>query len=174
MTVPDMYKDRSSSLYNANRNLGHMNEKVILTYSYDIEDMPVPPTVVSDNLNLMATMYDEDSIGYPQLFMGDRLQAGELMNDALSDNSMGRLEVMHNMVHSWAGKVEVPNLDMGNFYSAARDPLFYGHHSNVDRLWELYRAKRGYTVEFNDPNWLDGTFLFIDENQKIVSVKVTS
>ncbi|KAI3959027.1 hypothetical protein MKX01_023703 [Papaver californicum] len=29
--------------------------------------------------------------------------------------------------------------NMGALYSAARDPIIYSHHSNVDRLWEVWR-----------------------------------
>jgi tyrosinase len=35
----------------------------------------------------------------------------------------------HNLVHVFVGG------DMGNILSAPRDPLFWFHHSNVDRLW---------------------------------------
>ena len=31
--------------------------------------------------------------------------------------------------------------DMGNFYSAARGPVFFAHHGNIDRrLWHVWRG----------------------------------
>lgn len=68
-------------------------------------------------------------------------------------------------------------VDMGTYYSAGRDPLFYPHHNNVDRLWEAWRdvgAARGYRghVDFTDPDWLDSSFLFYDEEARLVRITV--
>ncbi|KAK9931666.1 hypothetical protein M0R45_018936 [Rubus argutus] len=35
---------------------------------------------------------------------------------------------------------------MGAFYSAGRDPLFYAHHSNVDRMWSIYKSRESKCV----------------------------
>ncbi|KAL5711920.1 catechol oxidase [Ranunculus cassubicifolius] len=61
---------------------------------------------------------------------------------------------------------------MGNFVTAAKDTLFFGHHANVDRLWDIYSDLRGNKVEFNDPDWLEASFIFYDENRKVVKCKV--
>ncbi|CAL9021944.1 unnamed protein product [Prunus brigantina] len=46
----------------------------------------------------------------------------------------------HNTMHKWVGSNFQPKReDMGAFYSAARDPTFYAHQANIDRLWELVR-----------------------------------
>ncbi|KAL6652004.1 hypothetical protein ACP70R_010929 [Stipagrostis hirtigluma subsp. patula] len=40
---------------------------------------------------------------------------------------------------------------MGNFYSAARDPIFFAHHGNIDRLWNVWRGLRpGINTDFTD------------------------
>lgn len=44
----------------------------------------------------------------------------------------------HGAVHFWAGISTLE--DMGVAYSAGRDPLFFGHHGNLDRLWNVWRV----------------------------------
>lgn len=113
----------------------------------------------------------KESLSLPELFMGDPVRAGESA-DADADNSSGRIEVIHNGVHQWAGPDTEPYLDMGNFYSAGRDPIFFCHHSNVDRMWQVYRNMRGHKTEFKDDDWLNSSFLFVDENKQLVKVQV--
>lgn len=45
---------------------------------------------------------------------------------------------MHNLVHVWIGGT------MRNISISANDPIFYLHHSNVDRLFELWLKRFGY------------------------------
>ncbi|EXB82816.1 Polyphenol oxidase [Morus notabilis] len=61
---------------------------------------------------------------------------------------------------------------MGNFYSAARDPIFYSHHSNIDRLWSVWKTLGGKRKDYIDPDWLNSGFLFYDENKQLVRVYV--
>lgn len=79
----------------------------------------------------------------------------------------------HSGIHYWTGD---PNVtlrgDMGVFTTAARDPIFYAHHSNVDRLWELWKSiPGGRRTDPTDPDFLDAEFLFYDENANLVKVK---
>ena len=55
----------------------------------------------------------------------------------------------HAGVHVW-----VAGLGgwMGAFETAARDPVFWMHHSNIDRLWESWLALGN--VNSSDPTWL--------------------
>ncbi len=56
----------------------------------------------------------------------------------------GRLEgTPHGPVHGYVGGRDSATLrggDMSNFETAARDPIFFAHHGNLDRLWELWRS----------------------------------
>uniref|UniRef100_A0A6V7QYJ0 Tyrosinase copper-binding domain-containing protein n=1 Tax=Ananas comosus var. bracteatus TaxID=296719 RepID=A0A6V7QYJ0_ANACO len=61
---------------------------------------------------------------------------------------------------------------MGAFYSAGRDPIFFAHHGNIDRLWYLWRGLGSTHQDFTDPDWLNSTFLFYDENAQLVRVRV--
>ncbi|KAF6163119.1 hypothetical protein GIB67_024983 [Kingdonia uniflora] len=104
-----------------------------------------------------------------QLFLGTPYRAGDK-----SDPGAGALENLpHGPVHLWVGDRTQPNgEDMGNFYSAARDPVFYSHHSNCDRMWSVWKDLGGKRKDFTDPDWLNSGFLFYDENADLVRVKV--
>jgi len=66
----------------------------------------------------------------------------------------------HGYVHLFVGNstnINVAKQDMGVLETAARDPLFWAHHANIDRLWELWIAKYGtptYPQAFKDQNWV--------------------
>lgn len=79
----------------------------------------------------------------------------------------------HGPVHIWTGLFDKPHEDMGNFYTAGKDPIFFGHHANVDRMWMLWKAIGGKNrTEFTDPDSLNAGFVFYDENAQLVRVKV--
>ena len=63
----------------------------------------------------------------------------------------------HNSVHGQLGGRGRPPFDMGA-YMSPRDPIFWLHHANVDRLWTLWDA-RGNKVT-TDPKFLGGRFTF--------------
>lgn len=61
----------------------------------------------------------------------------------------GRLEnVPHNVIHDDIGGL------MGDPETAALDPIFWLHHSNVDRLWEVWTHRDPSFVNPSDPAWL--------------------
>ena len=55
-------------------------------------------------------------------------------------------DVPHNQIHDDIGGL------MGDPLTAALDPIFWLHHSNIDRLWEVWWKTRGNQNETN-PNW---------------------
>jgi len=68
----------------------------------------------------------------------------------------------HGPIHNYVGG------DMSDFETAGRDPIFFAHHGNLDRLWENWRrdvARKGTEPAKNDAfmthkfvfTWLDGT-----------------
>ncbi|PIN14148.1 Catechol oxidase [Handroanthus impetiginosus] len=83
----------------------------------------------------------------------------------------------HTSVHRWAGGISNPpkhtGEDLGNLYSAGRDPLFFALHANVDRLWTIWRDSRGNKQkDIDDKDYLNAEFLFYDENKQLVRVRV--
>jgi tyrosinase len=76
-------------------------------------------------------------------------------------NSPGQLELMpHNTVHSAVGGW------MGDVDAAAADPIFWLHHSNIDRLWFLWANPPHKNP--GDPVWTGQTFSFFDEHRAAV------
>lgn len=67
------------------------------------------------------------------------------------DAAMGLLEgTPHGDVHSKTGPG--PDRFMGNFTRAPLDPVFWLHHCNIDRLWEVWRSQSGHV---DPPQWAD-------------------
>jgi hypothetical protein len=65
---------------------------------------------------------------------------------------------LHNLVHDGVGGY------MGDMLSAT-DPIFWLHHGNVDRLWDIWLDRQGLTRQDGPPKWRDEPFLFFcDEN----------
>jgi tyrosinase len=75
----------------------------------------------------------------------------------------------HDNVHVDIGG---PSGWMGNIHTAAQDPVFYVHHANIDRLWNLWKAQGGGRSDpLGDSPWKNTLFLFFDENKNTVTTK---
>jgi tyrosinase len=65
----------------------------------------------------------------------------------------------HDMVHVLIGGGDpdtgLPGL-MSDPDTAGLDPIFWLHHSNIDRLWEIWDETPTSTGEPADPNWVNG------------------
>ncbi|KAL2969230.1 hypothetical protein AAZX31_15G068700 [Glycine max] len=168
MPMPAMYTDPKSPLYDSLRNANHKPPKLVDLDYNGVEDQSSTQEQISTNLN---TMYRQlvSSSKTPTLFFGSPYRAGED-----SDPGGGTVEnIPHGPVHIWTGDNTQPNFeDMGTLYSAARDPIFYSHHANVDRMWSIWKTLGGKRSDIKDPDWLESGFLFYDENKNLVRVKV--
>ena len=61
---------------------------------------------------------------------------------------------------------------MGSVPTAAQDPIFYLHHSNIDRLWDLWLAQGGGRHDpTGDASWKSQSFLFENELGQQVHMK---
>jgi tyrosinase len=64
----------------------------------------------------------------------------------------------HDYVHGLVGgglSEQQPGL-MSDPDTAGLDPIFWLHHSNIDRLWEVWRQNPTTDVDPTDANWLNG------------------
>ena len=75
--------------------------------------------------------------------------------------------VPHGLVHSLVGNDYDANGQpvfegwMGSFFTAGLDPIFWCHHSNIDRLWDVWlREDDSHTNPTDDQAFLDTTFTF--------------
>lgn len=80
-------------------------------------------------------------------------------------NIAGELErVPHGSMHVAVGGF------MGRFNTAGLDPLFWLHHANIDRLWEVWRRRNAAHLDPTQSQWLTGVpFEFNDGIGNIVS-----
>ncbi|XP_019181147.1 PREDICTED: catechol oxidase B, chloroplastic-like [Ipomoea nil] len=182
MTFPRIFDDDKelSPLYDQYRNQLHTTQfhrkrplskayVMDLAYSSD-EILASDPQKVNNNLAIMYRQMITNA-PCPLLFFGKPLRAD---NGQVGSSGMGTIEnIPHNSVHRWVGDPRSANHeDMGNFYSAANDPVFYSLHSNVDRMWSIWKSLGGKRKDITDPDWLQTEFLFYDETKTPVKVKV--
>lgn len=72
----------------------------------------------------------------------------------------GELELQpHDAVHGYVGGGDpqsgLPGL-MSDPDTAGLDPIFWLHHANIDRLWQVWRENSPKDVDPSDPNWTNG------------------
>ncbi|VVA23564.1 PREDICTED: polyphenol oxidase [Prunus dulcis] len=167
MYIPEIFTDTTSSLYDQYRNAAHQPPK-LLDLNYGGTDDDVDDTTrIKENLTTMYQQMVSKATSH-RLFYGEPYSAGDDANPGA-----GNIEsIPHNNIHLWTGDPTQTNGEnMGAFYSAGRDPLFYAHHSNVDRMWSIYKSKLGGT-DIEKKDYLDAEFLFYDEKKNLVRVKV--
>ncbi|KAI3457550.1 hypothetical protein Pfo_014213 [Paulownia fortunei] len=167
MVMPGMYAQKDSTLYDELRNLDHL-PPAIVNLNYDGQDPTDTSTIIPNNL---TEMYKEMVSNATQLedFYGAKYVTGTPPDPGAGTVERGS----HTAVHRWVGQNTPNGLDMGNFFSTGRDPLFYAHHANVDRLWSIWRGLQGSKQkDFTESDWLNANFLFYDENKQLVRVYV--
>lgn len=80
----------------------------------------------------------------------------------------------HDLIHDDVGLQTSPWHDMGNLGYASRDPIFFAHHANLDKLWYNWNAlSSSHPGEYENPT--DSAFLslrwsFYDYNKQLVSI----
>ncbi|KAG8490247.1 hypothetical protein CXB51_015802 [Gossypium anomalum] len=187
MTMPQIYLDPYSPLYDENRNLEHQPDVVVnlndgksvvkQTKKKDDFDELTKREQIKRNLYVMYQQMVRSS-KTASCFHGAVYRAGcwsETDIGCTPEPRGGTIENgAHLAVHKFVGAKNPPyNEDMGNFYSAGRDPLFYAHHGNVDRMWNIWKTLPGKKRrDFDEKDWLNSSFLFYDENANMVRVKV--
>lgn len=95
-----------------------------------------------------------------QVFMGTDFSAGNVENGP------------HGLVHIFVGDptLQAANQDMGILATAAQDPVFFAHHSNIDRYWDVWLQQGGGRTNPTDAGWATQTWTFYDENSVLRSI----
>ncbi|KAJ8555298.1 hypothetical protein K7X08_012794 [Anisodus acutangulus] len=176
MRLPPMFDVPGSSIYDTRRNPHVRCGTIIDLGSFGEETKSTELQTMTNNLTHMYRQMITNA-PCPLLFFGKPYPLG-------TDPSpgMGTIEnIPHTPVHIWTGTVLGSKLencdtsfgeDMGNFYSAGLDPVFYCHHGNVDRMWNEWKQIGGKRRDLIDKDWLDSEFFFYDENRTPWRVKV--
>ncbi|WCJ26989.1 Polyphenol oxidase chloroplastic [Euphorbia peplus] len=169
MFLPTLYANPKSPLYDELRNKNHQPPMILdLDYNGTDDTTISNEDQVSSNLTIMYRQIVSNG-KTPRLFLGEPYRHGDEGNPG-----GGSMEnIPHGSVHIWTGDNTQPNFEnMGNFYSAGRDPIFFAHHANIDRMWTIWKSLGGRRTDFTDKDWLDSGFVFYDENANPVRVKV--
>ncbi|GJW68072.1 polyphenol oxidase I, chloroplastic-like protein [Tanacetum coccineum] len=161
MTIPDFFLPENSPAYDVYRDARH-KPPLLVDLAFDGRERDVS-NEIQKQCNLTTVYRDLVRNGTDsKSFFG-----GEYVADcpfAKWCQSIGSVEAgTHTAVHRWVGDSTKPNNeDMGNFYSAGYDPVFYIHHSNVDRMWKLWKdlGIKGHK-EPKDKDWIDAIICFM-------------
>lgn len=173
-TMPAMYAKVNSSLYDEYR-----NNCSFPPFLVDLDTITGCTAKGPDFIRIQndRLMYTQLVVGAPttSLFYGQPYHFGDI--GGLGPGTFE--DKPHGTVHAWVGDPNAPPPrtpmdDMGNFSRAAYDPIFYAHHGNVDRLWEVWRTLPGRSGQYpTDPVFLDSEFTFYDQNARLVKAKVS-
>ncbi|KAJ6751981.1 hypothetical protein OIU85_002404 [Salix viminalis] len=118
----------------------------IIDLDFSGVDFPLPdPVQVASNLNVMYRQMV--TANYPTLFLGRPYRAGDE-----PEPGAGSLEdVPHTTVHIWTGDADQANREnMGVFYAAARDPIFFSHIMGISTGCGRYGRNYQLRYEFQD------------------------
>lgn len=130
-------------------------------------DLPAPFRWPPDPVNNPLFLPDRD----PRVNAGVPLSPGVVDSGGAMPHSsftgfQGALEsTPHNVVHTGVGG------SMALVPTSARDPIFYLHHANIDRLWEVWLAQGGGRANPTTSPWIDRIFNFYDEAGRTVSMR---
>jgi len=144
LQLPSQFRDTSSSLYVSERN-PTMNAGGYL-----------PVGDVGTDYSMKRIPFTCGATNWSSSFGGKLVPA-----PVHFASGFGALESLpHNAVHDDVGGwMSDPN-------TAAQDPIFWLHHSNIDRLWDAWVKLDAGRMDPTDPTytaWLDQKFYFFDE-----------
>ncbi len=104
---------------------------------------------------------------------------GERSDLNFSGDEAGLLEdVPHGLVHSLVGNDYDGNTLvnpgwMGSFYTAGLDPIFWLHHANLDRMWQVWlELDDSHTNPTGDAAFLDTEFTFPHPTEGTVTWRI--
>lgn len=118
-----------------------------------------------------AAFSDDSVSGTPNaLFHRQRaFRRRTLVRDALEQSTYSDFQSSlegnpHGTVHVMVGG------EMGSVDSSARDPVFWAHHANIDRMWEVWMSQGDDHKNPLGQTWLDQRFVFDTNGLKALRV----
>lgn len=172
--MPAMYANRESSLWDPNRN--NCSLPPFLT---DLDTIGGCTTKSPDFIRIQndRLLYTQIVVGSltTSLFYGMPYRFGDF-----GGAGQGTFEDQpHGTVHLWVGNQSaepplIPYDDMGHFHRSSFDPIFYAHHANVDRLWQVWQGlPGGIRTAPHDPEFLNSAFTFYDQDGNLVKANIS-
>jgi tyrosinase len=94
------------------------------------------------------------------------------LREPVYSNFCRQLDVtLHNYIHKYVGDTT----NMGNVPTAAGDPIFWLHHSNIDRMWVAWNASGGRNpVSTDGRDWADTSFVFASADGQRTEVELSA
>ena len=123
----------------------------------------IPGIFVGSNNPLLDPTRNPSGLQMEDDNFGNALSEGDLSalpQFAGFGGSIGAAGALENGPHGGGHIYSRGN--MANFATAAIDPLFYAHHGNVDRLWEVWRNAANRNDPPDDSEWNGREFAFLD------------
>jgi tyrosinase len=94
-------------------------------------------------------------------------------NYSTADNVQGFCRAIDSGIHGRIHVLTGTSHGMGAVPYACRDPLFWVHHSNIDRMWASWNRNGGKNPPATTP-WATRTFVFADVDGRRVTRKLSS
>jgi hypothetical protein len=138
----------------------------------------LPPAVVSTDYAFSFRAFDSGVKRSPLTGQLDTGFGGGKTPAVHFGNAAGALEDQpHNIIHDLVGGGGSPTPDcnagwMSDPNCAASDPIFWLHHSNIDRLWVKWLALGGTRVDPTDASWLNQRFKFFHPDKSAFFLQV--
>ncbi|HWK89572.1 MAG TPA: tyrosinase family protein [Longimicrobium sp.] len=121
-------------------------------------DLPAPFRLPASPLNPLYTASRNASVNAGTPLSASAVDAGAALPLIPFTSFQTSLEgTPHGQVHVAVGGW------MGSVSTAALDPIFYLHHANIDRLWEVWLAMGGGRANPTTAPWTTQLFSFYDE-----------
>jgi polyphenol oxidase len=133
---------------------------------FDKNRSPTPTSIMPAATYSLTAFNQQMNVPTTQQFLGWPT------DDPQFGGTGGSLEWgIHGSVHNWTGTQTDSAIDMGNLLTAARDPIFFAHHGNIDRLWDVWKSKSSHK-NYSQSEWLDHRWEFYDENSVLTSISI--
>jgi hypothetical protein len=124
---------------------------------------PLPPSAVESAAALAFTNF-ASPLGSGNAFGGQRVPGPQHFAGPHGALESRPHDVVHVAVGGQGGWMTDPDL-------AARDPIFWLHHANIDRLWSRWLAQGGgRSNPTGDQTWMGQRFTFYDERTRRVQL----
>lgn len=129
-------------------------------------DLPALFRLPADATNQLYTANRNPAVNAGNLLTASVVDSGVALGQTAFNSFTNSLNgTPHGVVHGAVGG------GMGSFAGAGRDPIFWLHHCNIDRLWEIWLGSGGGRVNpTTDNTWMTTPFTFYDETGATVTL----